>query len=206
MTLICFVYLSAQLLNTLIVYQFKLQGSPLSLLTGIMALLLCFTLIMSGFLSLLGRKPWEWAVLGWQRSLHGMRFAVLVFICVCPLVWLAGLITNALLKGHEESNPLIPLLQNTRNIYLDIAILLIVMLVAPIVEETLFRGLLLRALGARLPFWSAAALSGCSSRWCMASFPPYCRLRCWASLSRIFLDERKICWHPQPHMRCKMGM
>jgi len=136
------------------------SGGMMAIAISSGAEILCFVLVMGVFLLALERKPTDWRIFGWDRSMRGLGFAALAFLLSLPLVWLAGYLSFLLLGGRETIHPLIPLLQKTHNAWWQLVLVLTAVGMAPVVEETLFRGLLFRALGARLPFWSAAGISG----------------------------------------------
>lgn len=160
LVLICLVFLCAGLFTDLVAHQCHLVDEPRIMLVGAAMEIMSAALVLGVFLVLLGRKPWDWSLFGWQRSLRGVRFAVLTLVCASPLVWLAGYLSAWVFGGESATHPLIPMLQNSHSWLWQLALGLMVVVIAPVVEETLFRGLLFRALGVQRPFWSAALISG----------------------------------------------
>jgi len=82
----------------------------------------------------------------WSGIQFGVRIAVVVLV-TAAIPWM---------QHHPSSN-----LGNVRDLHaLGVVLLLLAaVVVAPVVEEIAFRGLLLRALMRRLPFWAAAGIS-----------------------------------------------
>lgn len=146
--------------NSLLGGLFGAHNHDMQLAMGALSEIVSFLLVISVLLMALGRRPWEWAVLGWKASWRGVGYGLLIFILACPLVWLAGVLSVRIFGPQDATNPLLPLLQNTHSMFLQITLMLMAVVMAPVVEETLFRGLLLPALGTRLPFWTAAIISG----------------------------------------------
>jgi hypothetical protein len=69
-----------------------------------------------------------------------------------------GIIANALTHGQatDQSRNLDV---HTASVPVDVLLIVLVVVLAPIVEEIIFRGLLLRSFMRRMPFWAAALLS-----------------------------------------------
>ncbi|MCL5801883.1 MAG: CPBP family intramembrane metalloprotease [Gammaproteobacteria bacterium] len=133
-------------------------GTPIVI--SVVATIVCALIVLSIFQSAQGRSLTNWNALGWRPTSRGIRYALLVLLLSLPLVWAATLLSNMLFEGQQSPHPLIPYLLMSRNLLLQLVILFAAVVMAPLVEETLFRGILFRALEARMPFWSAAALSG----------------------------------------------
>ena len=116
--------------------------------------------IISLFLAALGRKPWEWGLLGWTPSRRGIRYGVLALALALPIVMGASYLSGRVFGDQQGANPLISDMLTARNPLLLLMIVVTAAVVAPLMEETLFRGILFRAANVRLPFWAAAFGSG----------------------------------------------
>ncbi|MHB9022862.1 MAG: CPBP family glutamic-type intramembrane protease [Armatimonadota bacterium] len=125
-----------------------------------LAYILSAILVIGGLLLSLGKKPWDWSALGWRQTPRGLGYGLLILIIAFPLIWILTLISGLIFGGNSETHPLIPDLIGTRSIWLQLYLLLMVAVVAPLVEETLFRGILFRALNTHMTLWAAALLSG----------------------------------------------
>jgi len=134
--------------------------SDAELMLSLIANLLGPLLIISIFLLALGRKPWEWGVLGWLPTRRGMRYGIAALALTLPLIVVAGILSQRIFGDQQGSPPLIPDMYSTENTLLLGMMILTAVVVAPLVEETLFRGILFRAANAQLPFWTAALGSG----------------------------------------------
>lgn len=163
--LISMVYLGAPLLFVpLLVRAFGAPAPATSVAYSAIATIGSAVLVLGLYLMAHGRNPWEWGVFGWQRARAGIGYGLVVLMMALPLFYLASIISNILtqaIPGAEpETHPLVPILSNTHSTLLIVFMLLVAAVMAPLVEETLFRGLLFRALGARMSFWGAAVLNG----------------------------------------------
>jgi membrane protease YdiL (CAAX protease family) len=127
------------------------------LIVNTMALPIAALLALSGFLRLLGHPGWNWSVFGWRRAALGVGFGVLGLLFIYPLFWLVAYLSARLIGA--ESHPLIPVLIGSESRWLAIYLVVVAVVTAPLVEETLFRGIVFRALNAHLPFWPAALVS-----------------------------------------------
>jgi len=136
------------------------KDSDAELMLGLIANLLGPLLIISLFLIALGRKPWEWGVLGWLPTRRGMRYGITALALSLPLIIVAGIVSRQIFGDQQGTNPLIPEIVSAHNPLLLAMLILTAVVVAPLVEETLFRGILFRAANTRLPFWTAAFGSG----------------------------------------------
>lgn len=153
---------------------FLLTGGVVSVLLGVWHITdastrIALTIIVESasavfFLALLlafqGYSPWNWRVLGWRPVPHGVRNGVLALLLVLPVVWLASLIANLLAGTRGGIHPIIQELIVSPGVWLRVLALIATVVMAPAVEETLFRGLLFRALGTEMRFWPAAVTSG----------------------------------------------
>jgi membrane protease YdiL (CAAX protease family) len=99
---------------------------------------------------LAARKPadgwlqWQWRPIG-----TALGAALGQLLMVLPLVTLAGWLVERLLGDPGGSNPLLELVLTTRDPLALLLFGLTAMVLAPLFEETLFRGVLLPALGQR---------------------------------------------------------
>ena len=160
LVLVSLVFIGSRLCRILLIHWWHFRNDSGSMLIGHGLELACFLLILPLFLRIRGRAPLDWSVFGWQRSRQGVWYGALALLCATPLVWLAGLISSRIVPGPHTPNPLTVLLQHGGSPWVLLGLMLVSMILAPLVEETLYRGLLLQALEARLPFWGAAAISG----------------------------------------------
>lgn len=147
-------FATAMIIGSLPVYNPTLRMLLRYLSTPIASIL-----VIGLFLIILGHKPWAWGVLGWKPSRGSVRFGILSLILTFPLIWAISIAEQQLFHS-PETHPLIPELFAARSPALVLTMVLTAIVLAPITEETLFRGMLFRAAGVRLPFWGAACLSG----------------------------------------------
>ncbi len=121
--------------------------------------LICATGVLSLFLMVQGKSPWSWSAFGWHASRKQIGLGLATLFLTYPFVILLSWLSSSFF--HDTSaNPMITSLEHTTNPWLVMSLLVMASVVAPLVEETLFRGILFRALEARLSFWSAAFVSG----------------------------------------------
>jgi len=130
------------------------------MLVAMIATLFGPIIIIGLFLLALGRKPWEWGVLGWTPTRRGIRYGMTVLLAALPLIMGVTFLSSMIFGKDQGTNPLIPELVASNSLLLKVMIVLTAVVVAPLVEETLFRGILFRAANVRLPFWTAAFASG----------------------------------------------
>lgn len=156
--LISAVYLLTMLLTGAVITLFALRDSTSAVVISTVAQMAATVVVLCLFLRLLGRPAWEWGAFGWRRARRGLLYGALALLVTFPLVMLASYLSTRLF-GVEDTHPLIPLVLDTSSALVRIYFLAIAMLMAPLVEETLFRGLLFRAANARMTFWPAAMLS-----------------------------------------------
>ena len=81
------------------------------------------------------------------------------YFAALPLVVLAGLLTQQLLPQSGGGNPILPIILESQGWLPGAIFLLVVSVMAPIFEETLFRGFLLPSLANIMPMWCSIALS-----------------------------------------------
>ena len=159
--LISFTYLCAGVLGPLGAQLLRIHGdSPASMVVQVLSILVSAVIILGVFLLMLERKPWEWEVFGWRSTRWGPGYGILVLLMSLPFVLGLSYLSERLFGAHDSVNPLIPELLTARSPLLMVFLVLAAVVMAPLVEETLFRGILFRAANARLPFWIAALGSG----------------------------------------------
>jgi membrane protease YdiL (CAAX protease family) len=123
------------------------------------ALLVSTALVVGVILLGLGARPWEWSRLGWHWRGRDVGLGAAGVILLFPVIWGSTIISRLLFPTSQEVHPLIPQIIEADSLLIQLVIFLLAAGVAPLVEETLFRGLLLRGLARVLPFWPAAAIS-----------------------------------------------
>jgi membrane protease YdiL (CAAX protease family) len=133
------------------------QAPEVSVVLSTLSLLAAMLLVVSSYLVLHGKPPWAWEMLGWRRAPRGIGFGALGLLLTLPLLVVAYLLAAALFDTGEQQQ-IVQIIQSS-GIVLQLYLVVVAALMAPLVEETLFRGLLFRALNARLPFWPAACIS-----------------------------------------------
>ncbi len=82
------------------------------------------------------------------------------YLVAQPLVFLASLVNQSLLQGRGGGNPLLPVLAQTEDPWIVTIFSLVIVVLAPLFEETIFRGFLLPSLTRRLPVAGAVGVSG----------------------------------------------
>ncbi len=92
------------------------------------------------------RRTWVWGVGG--------------YLVAQPVVFLASLVNQSLLRGRGGGNPLLPILAQTHDPWVLAIFSLVIVVLAPLFEETIFRGFLLPSLTRRLPLGAAVGVSG----------------------------------------------
>lgn len=99
---------------------------------------------------LAGREPANgWLQWRWRPPGTAIRAALGQLLMVLPLVTFAGWLVQRLLGDSGGSNPLLDLVLTVRNPAALLCFGVTAMVLAPLFEETLFRGVLLPALGQR---------------------------------------------------------
>ena len=91
-------------------------------------------------------RTWVWAVGG--------------YLAAQPLVFVASWVNQSLLQGRGGGNPLLPLLVQTQDPWVVAIFALVIVVLAPLFEETIFRGFLLPSLTRNLPVAVAVVVSG----------------------------------------------
>ncbi|MEM9536521.1 MAG: CPBP family intramembrane glutamic endopeptidase [Cyanobacteria bacterium P01_A01_bin.3] len=81
------------------------------------------------------------------------------YFAALPLVVLAGIIAQQLLPQSGGGNPILPIILESQGWVPGGIFLLVVSVMAPLFEETLFRGFLLPSLTRVMPVWGAIAIS-----------------------------------------------
>ncbi|MFO8237081.1 MAG: CPBP family glutamic-type intramembrane protease [Prochlorococcaceae cyanobacterium] len=104
---------------------------------------------------LAGREPANgWLQWRWRPFGSALRTALAHLLMVLPMVTFAGWLVDRLLGDPGGSNPLLELVLTTRDPLALLCFGVTAMVLAPLFEETLFRGVLLPALGNR---WGGTA-------------------------------------------------
>lgn len=139
-------------------------GSPLS--DGISVLIFYVGLMSSPLLilslMLRGGDPPEggWLQFRWHPLGVSVRRAFKTFLMVLPLVSLAGWLLNQLLGDPGGSNPLLELVLNSDNLPALACFAFTAVVLAPLFEEIIFRGVLLPVLAREMGVgWGIAASS-----------------------------------------------
>jgi len=106
------------------------------------------------------RSPLRYLGLKWP-TLAQVGYTLLLFIPWYIGLVLVLLVSSVLFNGGHviPSNSRLVFIQRPQGIGLLLLALLVTAVAAPICEETFFRGMVLRLLEQRLPFWLAVALS-----------------------------------------------
>lgn len=103
-------------------------------------------------------RPLKALPLRWSRQWK--RWGMGGYLAAMPLVFMVSLLNQRLLGNRGGGNPLLETIIQSQD-SLTIAILFfMVAVLAPVFEETLFRGFFLTSLTRYLPAWGAIALSG----------------------------------------------
>ena len=90
-----------------------------------------------------------WLQWRWRPLASALRQAFLQLLKVLPLVTLVGWLFDQLVSKASGSNPLLELVLTTTNPWALLLFSITAMVLAPLFEETLFRGVLLPVLGQR---------------------------------------------------------
>ncbi|MEI7832379.1 MAG: CPBP family glutamic-type intramembrane protease [bacterium] len=117
-------------------------------------------LVLGFFLLVLGHRPWQWGVFGWHFNWRAVGMGIATMALVMPLVFAATLITDKLLNGQVSTHPLLTGLRSSSDIRYQLFLTAVAAVMAPLVEETFFRGILFRAWDARFGLWPAAVITG----------------------------------------------
>ncbi|MEM9156488.1 MAG: type II CAAX endopeptidase family protein [Cyanobacteria bacterium P01_F01_bin.33] len=81
------------------------------------------------------------------------------YVAAFPLVTVAAVVERSLLPSSGGGNPILPILLESEGWIARAIFLTVVSVMAPIFEETMFRGFLLPSLSKVMPVWGAIALS-----------------------------------------------
>ncbi|MGK7913399.1 MAG: lysostaphin resistance A-like protein [Synechococcus sp.] len=81
------------------------------------------------------------------------------YFAALPMVVLSGIIAQQLLPQSGGGNPILPIILESQGWVPGAIFLLVVSVMAPLFEETLFRGFLLPSLTRVMPVWGAIAIS-----------------------------------------------
>ena len=81
------------------------------------------------------------------------------YFAALPLVVLSGIVAQQLLPQSGGGNPILPIILESQGWVPGAIFLLVVSVMAPLFEETLFRGFLLPSLTRVMPMWGAIAIS-----------------------------------------------
>jgi len=158
--LISLTYLLTMLCMVVIARMLPGRNIELGLVIGAVSTIVSVVVVLGLFLLAMGRAPWEWSVFGWRPTRMGVRYGLAALVVILPLVWLASYLSAVFTGGKAEPHPLIPILLSMRNGWVIFFTVLITVVMAPLVEETLYRGILFRALDKHMPLLGAALLSG----------------------------------------------
>ena len=90
-----------------------------------------------------------WLQWRWHPLASALRRALIQVLMVLPLVTLVGWLFDQLVSKASGSNPLLELVLTTTNPWALLLFAITAMVLAPLFEETLFRGVLLPVLGQR---------------------------------------------------------
>jgi len=101
--------------------------------------------------------PWRWFRISWQGSWFWWGLAG--YLAALPLVIVISLVNQRLLGDQGGANPLLEVILQSRDGITVTVLFLMVAVLAPFFEETLFRGFLLPSLARYLPTWGAIAAS-----------------------------------------------
>jgi membrane protease YdiL (CAAX protease family) len=155
------VFLSTWLMNALLVNAFhvwRLNERALLPMGGAVELI-CAVIVFGVFLALYGKHPFAWSEFGWHTARARLGYGLATLFLLYPVIWLCTLFSSYLFRRTSD-NPIITALERSTNPWIVLTLFVLAVVIAPLVEETLFRGILFPALGARLPFWWAAIISG----------------------------------------------
>lgn len=119
------------------------------IIAGLAILYLC----LRSFLPL----PKNWFQFNWQGN--WLTWGLGGYLVALPLVIVVSLVNQRLLQDHGGGNPLLDIIFQGRDGVTIAVLFLMVAVLAPFFEETLFRGFLLPSLTRYLPAWGAIAVS-----------------------------------------------
>jgi len=116
-------------------------------------------LFLRHLLPLEGRPADGWLQWRWRPLLRPLREAVVMVLMVMPPVALSGWLIDTLWSNPGGSNPMLDLVLTGSDPFALACFALTAIVLAPLFEETLFRGVLLPALGRRFGAAVAVVLS-----------------------------------------------
>jgi uncharacterized protein len=131
--------------------QALLSGGTYALLMAVGFGILYFSL--RSFWPQLGRLPWRWGDRWFLWGLGGYFAAI-------PLVLVVSLINQRLLQNQGGGNPILEVIINSQDNLTLWILFFTVSVMAPLFEETLFRGFFLTSLTRYFSPWQAITLSG----------------------------------------------
>jgi uncharacterized protein len=143
----------------------KLTVSSVSPLTQASFALLTYSLLMATGLTIIyvSIRPFVAQPAAWlpiKVAGHWFWWGLAGYFSALPLVVVVSLVNQRLLQNHGGGNPILEIILGSHD-RLTIGILwFMVAVLAPVFEETLFRGFFLTSLTRYFPTWSAIALSG----------------------------------------------
>lgn len=103
----------------------------------------------------LAKGGWFWAAGRGQAWVWGLGG----YLVALPIVLGVSLVNQQLLGDHGGGNPLLPVIAQSQGGLVALIFALVVAILAPFFEETLFRGFFLGSLTQALPVWSAILAS-----------------------------------------------
>ncbi|APB34836.1 abortive infection protein [Gloeomargarita lithophora Alchichica-D10] len=127
-------------------------------------------------------RTWVWGVGG--------------YLVAQPLVFLASWVNQALLQGRGGGNPLLPLLAQTQDPWVLAIFSLVIVVLAPLFEETIFRGFLLPSLTRNLPVGGAVVVSGAVFALAHLSVADVLPLTVLGMLLGFVYTRQRVLWAP----------
>lgn len=157
-----------------------LMANPDTRVVFIVATIAAAALVMTLLIRQFWRAQWSRADLpGFGFTPPAKKHAYLIAVLLGAAVLLLGGPLTHLLAGHQEVNQDVSVLAGNVSIGMRLLLALLVVCVAPFVEELVFRGVLLSGLAARMPIgWAmlaSAVVFGC-----------------------VHLPDFKFAWYPVP--------
>jgi membrane protease YdiL (CAAX protease family) len=157
-----------------------LMANPDTRVVFIVATIAAAALVMTLLIRQFWRAQWSRADLpGFGFTPPAKKHAYLIAVLLGAAVLLLGGPLTHLLAGHQEVNQDVSVLAGNVSIGMRLLLALLVVCVAPFVEELVFRGVLLSGLASRMPIgWAmlaSAVVFGC-----------------------VHLPDFKFAWYPVP--------
>jgi uncharacterized protein len=103
-------------------------------------------------------NPLRWLPLKWRG--YWFLWSLGGYLAALPLVVLVAALSQKILREQGGSNPILDIILSNQNHWTIVILYLMVAVLAPIFEETLFRGFFLTSLTRYLPPWVAIGMSG----------------------------------------------